>query len=99
MHAVIPMLAVMTTKVFLDLLNEAIWLTLTLSMPILMVGLIVGVSISLIQAVTQVQESTLTFVPKIFASMVVLVILSPWMVSLFLEHTQRFFEKLTTITH
>lgn len=95
----VMILAEMTTKVFLDLLNEAIWLTLTLSMPILMVGLVVGVSISLIQAVTQVQESTLTFVPKIFASMVVLVILSPWMVSLFLEHTQRFFSKLATIAH
>ena len=55
----------------LDVGRDAIWLTLQLSAPILIIGLVVGVGIGLLQALTQVQEATLTFVPKIVVILVV----------------------------
>jgi flagellar biosynthetic protein FliQ len=69
----------MNEAVLLDICRRALIVALELCMPILMVTLVVGVVISLFQAVTQVQEMTLTFVPKVFAVILALVILGPWM--------------------
>lgn len=66
----------------LDLGRDAIWLTLQLSAPVLIVGLIVGVSIGLLQALTQIQEATLVFAPKIVAIFVSLLLFLPLMGSL-----------------
>ncbi|MBV9508756.1 MAG: flagellar biosynthesis protein FliQ [Caulobacteraceae bacterium] len=63
----------------LDVARDAIWLTLQLSAPILVVGLVVGVIIGLLQALTQVQEATLVFAPKILAVFVALLIFLPMM--------------------
>ena len=63
----------------LDLGRQAIWLVLQLSMPILLVGLVVGVAIGLLQAVTQVQEQTLVFAPKIVAVFLTLLVAMPLM--------------------
>ncbi len=88
----------MSQMVFLDLLKETVLLMLMLSAPILLVALVVGVAISLLQAVTQIQEATLTFVPKILACMLTLVFVSPWMLSVFIDHTQRLFHFLQVAT-
>lgn len=69
----------MTGAEVLDVGRDAIWLTLQLSTPILMVGLVVGVGIGLLQALTQVQEATLVFAPKILAIFVSLLIFLPLM--------------------
>lgn len=61
----------------MDLIREAIWLSIKMSTPIMLVGLIVGVSIALLQALTQIQEVTLVFVPKILAIFVALFIAMP----------------------
>ncbi|MEC7352529.1 MAG: flagellar biosynthesis protein FliQ [Planctomycetota bacterium] len=61
------------------LVREALMLTLLISAPILGIGLLVGLVISLLQAVTQVQEQTLAFVPKIVAMILVAVVLMGWM--------------------
>ena len=66
---------------------EAIKLMLLISAPALIVGLVVGVAISLFQAVTQIQEMTLVFVPKIVAVMVVLVAALPWMINIMVTYT------------
>lgn len=66
---------------------EAIKLMLLIAAPALIVGLAVGVAISLFQAVTQIQEMTLVFVPKIVAVMVVLVAALPWMINLMVSYT------------
>jgi len=66
----------------LDVGRDAIWLTLQLSAPILIVGLVVGVGIGLLQALTQVQEATLVYAPKIVAIFVSLLIFLPLMGSL-----------------
>jgi flagellar biosynthetic protein FliQ len=63
----------------LDIGRDAIWLTLQLCAPILIVGLIVGVGIGLMQALTQVQEATLVFAPKILAIFVALLLFLPLM--------------------
>jgi flagellar biosynthetic protein FliQ len=63
----------------LDVGRDAIWLTLQLSAPILIIGLIVGVGIGLMQALTQIQEATLVFAPKILAIFLSLLIFLPLM--------------------
>ncbi len=69
----------MTPELLISLAKEAIILTITVSMPMLGLGLIVGLSISIFQTVTSIQEMTLTFVPKIIAVLLGLLYFAPWM--------------------
>ena len=61
-----------------ELLRQALLLALIVSAPMLAIGLVVGIVVSLLQAVTQIQEQTLTFVPKIVAMIAAAVLLMPW---------------------
>jgi flagellar biosynthetic protein FliQ len=63
----------------LDIGRDAIWLTIQLCAPVLIVGLLVGVGIGLVQALTQIQEATLVYAPKILAIFVTLLITLPLM--------------------
>jgi flagellar biosynthetic protein FliQ len=81
----------MTVDFVVGIMAEAIKVTLLVSAPVLIVGLIVGVAISLFQAVTQIQEMTLVFVPKIIAVMVVLIAALPWMISILMSFTHNLF--------
>ena len=85
----------------IELLNgigkETILLIIYLSAPILGVGLIVGLIISLFQALTQIHEMTLSFVPKIIAVGVVVVILGPWMLGRLLFFTSTLFINLPNL--
>jgi flagellar biosynthetic protein FliQ len=79
----------MNSAEVLDVGRDAIWLTLQLSAPVLIVGLLVGVGIGLLQALTQVQEATLVYAPKIVAIFVSLLIFLPVMGALmsgFMHH-------------
>lgn len=67
----------MNENEIMDVAREAIWLVIQISMPVMMVGLIVGVAIALLQALTQVQEITLVFVPKILAIFMAIFIFLP----------------------
>ncbi len=69
----------MTGAEVLDVGRDAIWLTLQLCAPVLIVGLVVGVAIGLFQALTQIQEATLVYAPKIVAIFVSLLIFLPFM--------------------
>ena len=69
----------MTGAEVLDVARDAIWLTLQLSAPVLIVGLVVGVGIGLMQALTQIQEATLVYAPKIVAIFISLLIFLPLM--------------------
>jgi flagellar biosynthetic protein FliQ len=84
---------------FLDLLQQTLWMIVLLSAPVLGVSMVVGIAISVFQAVTQIQESTLTFVPKIVISLAVLVVVAPWMLDLLMEHTQKMFALLIRLGH
>ncbi len=77
--------------------KEALEMILMLSMPMLVVALVVGVAISLFQAVTQIQEMTLTFVPKIIAVFIAMVVAAPWMVEALVSYTRRIFESIPTL--
>jgi flagellar biosynthesis protein FliQ len=77
----------MDTDVVVSLATQAMSLALKISLPLLGVGLIVGVLISIIQAVTSIQEQTLSFIPKVLAMAVVLVVGGPWMLNQLLSYT------------
>lgn len=79
----------MTPDLVLGIAKNAIEITLLLSLPILGVGLLVGLLISIFQAATQIQEMTLTFVPKILAMLLSLLLLMPWMMSKMTEYTEQ----------
>lgn len=78
----------MTEADVVTLLREAIWLTIKLSSPILIVGMVVGLVISIIQTTTSIQEQTLTFVPKMIATFLVIVVLASWMITSLSDYTR-----------
>jgi flagellar biosynthesis protein FliQ len=77
----------MNQDVVVSLTTEAMSLALKISLPLLGVGLLVGVLISIIQAVTQIQEQTLAFIPKVLALAAILLLLGPWMLNQLLGYT------------
>ena len=84
----------MTPDVVTGLMAETIKTTLLVAAPMLIVGLLVGVLISLFQAVTQIQEMTLVFVPKIVAVMIALIVSLPWIIGLMINFTQNIFASI-----
>ena len=71
----------------IDLGREAIWTTLIVASPVLVAGLIVGLVIGLFQALTQIQEQSVVFVPKIVAMLLVLSVSLPWVISRMVQYT------------
>ena len=71
----------MTQSEALTVLKESIWLILKLSAPLLIVSIAIGLIISIFQAATQIHEQTLTFVPKIIAVAILLIVLGSWMLT------------------
>jgi flagellar biosynthesis protein FliQ len=71
-----------------DLARQAVMLMLVVSAPVLVVGMVVGLVISILQAVTQVQEQTLSFVPKIVIMLLVGVLTAPWATQKLLEFSR-----------
>ena len=87
----------MEDTVFLTLTQNVLILILMLSKPILIVSMVVGLLISVFQAVTQIQEATLTFVPKIIAGILTMIILLPWMLNTFIARCTEMFEYVQTM--
>ncbi len=81
----------MNQDVFLTIFQKAIILAMMMGAPILISAIVVGLAISIIQSVTQIQEQTLTFVPKIFVALLVLIVAAPWMSNVFVESTKDMF--------
>ena len=69
--------------------QQGLWLLLTVSAPVLLTVLVVGVLVSVFQAATQIHEATLSFVPKILAAVAVLALTGPWMLASLVEYLQR----------
>ncbi len=78
----------------IGLARQAVELTLILSLPMLGVGLLVGLAVSLFQAVTQIQEMTLSFVPKIIAVLVALLVSFPWLMNKLVDFTRNLMEQI-----
>ena len=81
----------------MQVVQAALLLALKVSAPILLVGMAVGLVISVIQAATQIHEQTITFVPKLFAIAVVMIVLGPWMLSSINDFTKYIFSLIKTL--
>ena len=89
----------MTADFVAGFAKDAIQLTLLLCVPMLGVGLIVGVIISIFQAATQIQEMTLSFIPKIVAIFLALLFSFPWLMNKMISFTQQIFNNLPNIIY
>lgn len=78
-------------QVTLELVREALIITLKIAAPILLAGIVVGLIISLLQSVTQIQDQTLAFVPKILVMVLALVVLLPWIAIRLLDYSAALF--------
>ena len=78
----------MTMDIINEIISKGLYLVLLLSSPVLAVSLVVGLIISIFQATTQINEQTLTFVPKIFAVFITLSLVMPWMMMKLVDFTR-----------
>jgi flagellar biosynthetic protein FliQ len=84
----------MTPSNVIELGRVAIEVTLLVSMPMFLAALVTGLVVSIFQAATQINEMTLTFVPKLIAMFVTLVVAGPWMLTLLTDYMRRLFESI-----
>jgi flagellar biosynthetic protein FliQ len=89
----------MTPETVMTLAHEAMMVALLLAAPLLLVSLVVGLVVSLFQAATQINESTLSFIPKLLAICVTLVIAGPWMLSTMLDYMRHIFNSIPTLAN
>lgn len=87
----------MTPDTVIKLAEQSIFTIIILSAPLLLVALAVGLLVSIFQAMTQIQEQTLSFIPKILAVFISLVIFGPWMLTILLDYTRNLFQQLPLI--
>ena len=88
----------MNQDVVVNLAMSAMELAMKIGLPLLMVGLVLGLVVSVFQAVTQIQEQTLSFIPKILGLAVVLVVAGPWMLGQLLTWTQQLYASIPALT-
>jgi flagellar biosynthetic protein FliQ len=74
--------------------QQALTVMLLLAAPLLLTSLVVGLVVSVLQAATQINEMTLTFIPKLVGTMVALVVAGPWMITFFVDYVRRLFESI-----
>jgi flagellar biosynthetic protein FliQ len=84
----------MTQDTVVNLATQAMTLALEIAGPLLLVGLVVGLAVSLFQAVTSIQEQTLSFIPKIIALALVIVVLGPWMLGQLVTYATNLYESI-----
>lgn len=93
----------MTPDQITDIIRQALYTSLQISAPLLMIAMVVGFGISIFQSVTQINEMTLTFVPKILAFAIALGILFPWILKTMIHYTLNIivdqWDKVASLTH
>jgi flagellar biosynthesis protein FliQ len=89
----------MTPEFVISLASEAIQTVLLLALPLLGVGLVVGLIVAVLQATTQVQEMTLSFVPKIVAVLLALLATAPWMLNKISHFTTQIITSIPEVIH
>jgi flagellar biosynthesis protein FliQ len=77
--------------------QQALYMLLMISAPVLLTVLVVGLVVSVFQAATQINEATLSFVPKIIAAVAVLALAGPWMLNTLVEYLQRTLQAIPTV--
>jgi flagellar biosynthesis protein FliQ len=87
----------MDTTLFIQLLKEMLMLIILISSPVLVSSMVVGSLIGVVQTVTQVQEQTLTFVPKLIVGLGILIFTAPWVADQCIGHSHKMFDLLLTL--
>ena len=81
----------MGSQTVLTLVQQALFITVLVSAPLLLTALVVGLVVSIFQAATQINEMTLSFIPKLLAMFAVLVLVGPWILTTLVDYVQRLF--------
>lgn len=84
----------MTPESVMTLGRQALEITMFISAPVLLTALIIGLLVSIFQAATQINEQTLSFIPKLIGMFVILIIAGPWMLSMIVDFMQRLFSNI-----
>jgi flagellar biosynthetic protein FliQ len=82
------------SQTVLTLAQQALWVTGLVSAPLLLTALAVGLLVSIFQAATQINEATLSFIPKLVAMFAVLIVCGPWMLAVLVDYIQRLFTSI-----
>jgi flagellar biosynthetic protein FliQ len=89
----------MTPEAVMTLAHQAMYVGLMMAAPLLLVALVVGLVVSLFQAATQINESTLSFIPKLLAIAVTMVVVGPWMLTTMLDYLRHTLTSIPTLVH
>ncbi|MES2770540.1 MAG: flagellar biosynthesis protein FliQ [Pseudomonadota bacterium] len=84
----------MTPEIVMDIGRQAMEITLMVSGPLLLAGLLAGLIVSIFQAATQINEATLSFIPKLVVMFVTLLLAGPWMLQTMVDYIRRLFESI-----
>lgn len=87
----------MTPEVVMNIGREALQMTIMLAAPVLAVGLALGLLVSIFQAATQINEMTLSFIPKLFGMFATMIIAGPWMLATMVDYMQRLFSSIPQV--
>ena len=87
----------MTPELVMDIGRQAVEMTLLLAGPLLLAALVIGLIISIFQAATQINEQTLSFIPKLVGIFLTLILAGPWMLQMMVDYIRRLFESIPQI--
>ncbi len=87
----------MTPSTVIEIGRQAMEVTLMVSMPMFLAALVTGLVVSIFQAATQINEMTLTFVPKLIAMFLTLLVAGPWMLTVLVDYMRRLYESIPTM--
>lgn len=87
----------MNTQAVLTIAQQALFVTVLVSAPLLLTALVVGLAVSVFQAATQINEMTLSFIPKLLAIFAALLFAGPWMLAQLVDYVQRLFTSIPSV--
>ena len=87
----------MNSQMVLTIGRDALWQLLVISAPVLIAILVVGLAVSIFQAVTQIHEATRSFIPKLVAAVLVFAIAGPWMLTMLVDFLRRMIEAIPSV--
>lgn len=87
----------MTAETIITIGQQALWVTMLIAGPLLVSALAVGLLVGMFQAATQINEMTMSFIPKLFVMVMALILAGPWMLSVITNYTQNLFEQIPSL--
>jgi len=87
----------MDTAMVVDLARQALWMTMLISAPMLVVALVIGLVVGIFQAATSINEQTLSFIPKLVAMAVTMALAGGWMINTMVDYTRVLFGRIPTL--